>query len=142
MDRQHYDFKNKIFGFTPSQNLDLVLVALEQAGVSRSQIDCLDSKERHEFIENLEHSSNLLTRIRFTADKYIGSGPAEFIRDLKDAPVSDMLICIDLEDRAEKEHIFDILRKTNVHKIKYFHPMYTEHATTESGHRQEITPVK
>ncbi len=141
MDRKHYDFTNKIFAFIDQPETDSVLVALKDIGVSRDHVDFLDYQERKEFIHNLEHASNPITRLRFTADKVIGSGPAEFARDLKESPEGEYLVCVEVPDTKLKDKIFDVLKKCDAHRIKYFHPMYTEHGTVEKGHRQEIFPV-
>ncbi len=142
MDREHYDFTNKMFGFTATQNCDPVLVALEEAGISRDKIDCLDYDDRQTLVDNLEHSKNPITWLKIHADKVIGSGPAEFVRDLKQAPVGETLVCVDIDSDMDKQHVMSVLRRCNVHHVKYFHPMYTEHVTVEPGHRQEIQPVK
>lgn len=142
MDRTHYDFTNKMFGFTPKQNLDPVLVALEENGVARDHIDCLDFGDRQALVDNLEHSNNPITWLKYHADKVIGSGPAEFVRDLKDSPEGETLVCVDIDKTIDKQHVMNVLRRCDVHKVKYFHPMYTEHVTVEPGHRQEIQPVK
>lgn len=141
MDRKHYDFTNKIFAFVDQPSLEPSLVALEELGVQRESIDCLDYEERKEFIHNLEHATNPITRLRFAADKMIGSGPAEFVRDLKQSPEGEYLICIEVSDLKLKDSIFEVLKQCNAHRIKYFNPMYTENGTVEKGHRQEIFPV-
>lgn len=142
MDRVHYDFTNKMFGFTPKQNLDPVLVALEEVGIERDHIDCLDYDERQTLVSNLEHSKNPITWLRIHADKVIGSGPAEFVRDLKQSAEDEVLVSVDIDKNIDKQHVMNVMRRCNVHHVKYFHPMYTEHVTVEPGHRQEIEPVE
>lgn len=141
MDRETYDFTNKVFAFVDSDQLQTAVETLEHFGVKRNLMEFLDLKERREFIHNLEHSSNPITRLRFIADKVIGSGPAEFARDLKNSPVNETLICIEIEKASIKDSVFEALRSVNAQRIKYFHPMYTEHGTLENNHRQEIQPV-
>lgn len=142
MDREHYDFKNKMFGFTPKTNIDTVLMALQETGIEKDHIDCLDYEERQTLVDNLEHSRNPLTWLRIHADKLIGSGPSEFVRDLKQSAIDEVLISIDIDNSVDKQRVMNVMHRCSVHHVKYFHPMYTEHITVESGHRQEIEPVE
>jgi hypothetical protein len=142
MNKETYDFKNKVIGFVKQAEVDLIFVALEERGITRDRLDCLDQEERRKLMENLEHSSNLWTRLRISADKAIGSGPSELMRDIKQAPADEYMLCIETHHEKQKEEIFDILKAHDATKMKYFHPLYTEHGTTEPGHRQEIFPVE
>lgn len=142
MKRTSYDFKNKIFGFIHKEELDSVYKQLASSGVASEQIDCLDHRARTKLVESLETSDSPLTRLRIFADKLIGSGPAEFVRDLKFSPHDEYMICVDVAKKNEdRQKVFDALRSARATKVKYFHPMYTQHITTEKGHRQEIIPV-
>lgn len=141
MDLTKYDFKHKVIAFAKMDKIGDILSGLGEAGIAMSCIDSLSLDKRQELIDNLEHSANWLTRLKVAADKTIGGGPSEFIRDLKESPADEVMVCVETHDENEKEKIFQVFRECGAYKMKYFHPMYVEHGSVEPGHRQEIFPV-